>query len=102
MIKAYFLRDEDAQQVVVSGHAGYADPGNDIICAACSILNDTLANMSEDAYMVQMNKGFAHIYFTGRETARRKAILDTIQTGYQLLADSYPEYVCIYEYEEGP
>ena len=102
MIKAYFLRDEDTQQIVVSGHAGYAEPGHDIICAACSILNDTLANMAEDAFMVQMGKGFAHIYFTGPETARRKATLDTIQTGYQLLAESYPEYVCIYEYEGEP
>lgn len=96
MIRAHILRDEGAQQIVVSGHAGYADHGHDIICAAVSILNDTLANVTaDDAYMIQIEDGFAHIYFIGPENERRKAILDTIQTGYELLADSYPEYVRI-------
>ena len=34
-------------EVIVSGHAGYAPPGNDIICAAVSALTQSLASSLE-------------------------------------------------------
>ena len=96
MIKIHVDRQEDTQ-IIVSGHACYADPGKDIICAGVSILNDTLCNMANtidsECVIVQPMKGFTHIFIKGPESERTKGILDTILTGYEMLAEAYPDYI---------
>ena len=36
MIRAYFTEDRDEVELAIDGHAGYAEHGSDIVCAACS------------------------------------------------------------------
>lgn len=49
MIKVVIKKREDEVPYFfeVSGHAGYADPGKDIVCAAISALTITFANSME-------------------------------------------------------
>ena len=80
------------------GHAGYAEEGYDIICAAVSILTTTCANALEsvagikgkatvdDGYMqVLIEKGQA-----GHDT---QVIFRTVLQGLRDLEDAYPEYL---------
>lgn len=99
MINIYIDRCEEYTQIVVSGHAGQAEPGHDIVCAGVSVLTDALCNMANtmdsECVVVQPMKGFAHIFIKGPESERTKGILDTILTGYEMLEEAYPEYVHI-------
>lgn len=43
MIKVNFIEEEKVLCLTLTGHAGYAEPGKDIVCSAASILVYTLA-----------------------------------------------------------
>lgn len=84
-------------EIDIKGHAGYAAAGNDIVCAAISILVQTLVqhlgNVAVDlAYKI--DNGSAHIWAQG-ETAyiSFRAIL----TGLEMLSEQYPDYVSLEE-----
>ena len=54
-------------EITVSGHAGYADKGHDIICAAVSVLVNTLAASMEEVTRGQLDciqrDGFTQIVY---------------------------------------
>ena len=86
-------------RLAVDGHAGYAEQGKDIVCAAASTLFYTLARELD----------YRHIEFTMTEDAATGAeiiayppdgftldtdvVFETICTGYRMLAEEYPEHV---------
>lgn len=87
----------------ISGHAGYAVHGQDIVCAAASFLAITVVNSlelqlgkagtvkSEDGYLYyRLPQGLTD---TEQETAQ--VILRTLLTGYQNLKEEYPKYISI-------
>ena len=49
MIQVILLRDKDRKEkgIEISGHAGYAEYGQDIICSAVSVLALNMANSVE-------------------------------------------------------
>ena len=49
MIQVIILRDKDRKEkgIEISGHAGYAEYGQDIICSAVSVLALNMANSVE-------------------------------------------------------
>lgn len=76
-------------QVTVSGHAGYAPAGRDIVCAAVSALVYALAGYLEEtgqAERVDIQKGFADI----RGTGGCGAVLALVRCGMAQLAQAYP------------
>lgn len=78
----------DGAQVTVSGHAGYAPAGRDIVCAAVSALVYALAGYLEEtgqAERVDIRRGFADI----RGTAGAAA-LALVRCGVEQLAQAYP------------
>ncbi len=98
MITVYIDRQQDYQQIVVAGHAGYAEHGKDIVCAGASAITCALMNMAveaNDGALVKQNDGFAFVYLKGPETERVTAILDTVQTGYEAIEAQYPDYLHI-------
>ena len=103
MIKVHIDRNYYGIQIIVSGHANYAEKGHDIICAGVSVLSDTLCNMANgiesECVVIQPMEGFTHVFIKGPESERTAGILDTIITGYQMIAEAYPDYVQI-EYKE--
>ena len=85
-------------RITVSGHAGYADPGKDIVCAAVSALLQTLErsleSLTDDVIDCQIAPGSAQILFDGLSD-RGRVLIDSFYIGACLLSNSYPDYVYI-------
>ena len=98
MIRARYGRRN--LSLCVAGHAGSAPKGEDLVCAAASILAFTAAEALRD----EGERFFPRIVQTpgelrvsceptyGAHRACRR-LLDTLWVGFELLARDYPEYV---------
>ena len=84
----------------VSGHAGYAEEGEDIVCAAISILVINTMNAIEtftDAIFSQQadeTQGVIEFHIT-KQTKETTLLLDTMVLGLQTLESSkeYQDYI---------
>lgn len=95
--------DRRGHRVTVEGHAGYAERGADILCAAASILLHTLAGavrrlsergLAEDI-SVTLRNGAGEVVCTpvAEFDCAVTAVMDSIVLGFRMLASDYPEYV---------
>lgn len=77
--------------IEIRGHAGAAEYGSDVICAAVSALTVTLAERlrREDA---ETGNGRARIVYSRRARRERESAEFAI-CGYRLLAEKFPENV---------
>ena len=95
--------DRVGHRVTVAGHAGYAERGADILCAAASMLLHTLGaavrglserGLAEDiAVTLRAGAGEVHCVPVGEFGCVTTAVMDSIVLGFRLLAADYPEYV---------
>ena len=89
-------------EVIVSGHAGYAPPGNDIICAAVSALTQSLASsleaLTEDKTNTEIDTGYVRIEYENLSEPGR-LLVDSFFIGICGIIDEYPEYIRIDEPE---
>ncbi|MBR4079519.1 MAG: ribosomal-processing cysteine protease Prp [Christensenellaceae bacterium] len=105
MIIATFFKDRKEISLNVSGHAGAAKAGHDIICASASILAYTVAQeaknmekrhqLAEPPY-IRLNEGDTLITVKPVNDAAYADALHTFyvaQVGFQLLAYNHPQYV---------
>ena len=85
----------------MQGHAGYDQPGKDIVCAAASMLALTLAircrELAEpgEIALEQLDSGEAHIVIApkeGREAVYTETFR-TIRSGLEALSAKYPDCV---------
>lgn len=109
MIKAEFTMDESRKMVSLHmlGHAEAGEYGHDLVCASASILAYTLAQnckmerargILKYEPKIKLKKGNAVITCRANTEDDYAEVLHTflvIQTGYQLLAHNYPEYVVV-------
>ncbi len=88
--------------VKVTGHAGQAEKGKDIVCSAVSILFLTLAQAVmdsrealEDEPVILINDGDGLVSCKPKKEyeATMQRTYWTILTGFELLAQEYKEYV---------
>lgn len=107
MISATFLKDRErgVLSLTLSGHAGAAEAGHDIICASASILAYTVAqevkNMEKrhqlaEPPIIRLEEGDAEITVKPANDAAYADALHTFcvaQVGYSLLAYNHPQYV---------
>ena len=106
MIKAQFSIDKHSDSIILklSGHAGAAKEGEDIICASASILAYTVAQMAQFMYekkelrkkpTIKMEKGDAEIVIKPKKAMYAEALhtFFVAQVGFTLLAHNYPQYV---------
>ena len=105
MIKASFTRTEDKTLLFkIDGHAGQDNSGHDIVCSAASILAYTLAQTMryikekqgfEAKPVIHLNEGNATILVRPKEEYEGEVLQTffTIEVGYSLLAQNYPQYV---------
>ena len=97
MTKIVYWKTEDAFEVHLDGHAGYAGYGNDIVCASLSTLIQTLAARMPavtDRYDFNLESGNAWVRGMGEEAVN--AFL-TVLTGLRGVQESFPNYVSIHE-----
>lgn len=78
-------------RITMTGHAGY-NPGNDIVCAAESILMRTLLEGLEEA-STKYDEKEAYVEIVAPVNPVNILIWDTIKKGYQLLEKKYPQNV---------
>ncbi len=86
-------------RITVSGHAGYAPPGQDIVCAAVSSLYETLyaANnklLNNELNIAEWPLGVV-IRWPKERSIQAEALLSAFFIGINGIAESYPEYVHI-------
>lgn len=94
--------------VQIKGHAGYGfnhqmPEGNDIVCAAISMLGQTLAQriiqMSEEGKLgikeLTVKDALIEIKAIPKATCRDELdiTIKTIETGFELLARAHPSYI---------
>lgn len=85
MIRAYKLPG----CIMLMGHAGSAPKGEDLVCAAVSVLAETLrASLPPESSLV--SDGFAAFFFP--EPCPEA---EFVYRGLLLLAKAYPEAVCL-------
>ena len=98
MIKVTFTESWQKLSLRLEGHAGYAEHGEDIVCASASILAYTLASivesMDEDA-TISLNDGDSIIECISDPSTRNA--FNYTKVGYALLAHNYPQYVRLIE-----
>ena len=109
MIKVTIKNDSEQRRLHLSaiGHAGYAPMGEDIVCAAASILATTVAQIVkameahddlEEEPIIKLVEGNAVVSCKVKNKAVYAEALHTYfvaEVGYRLLAHSYPEYVSL-------
>lgn len=100
MIKATFYRDSDNNYkgFTVSGHAGYASAGKDIVCAGVSMLTINTINavekLTECRFKVEQDKAgtikFKFLTETGKEPdSQGQLLISALSLGLTEIAKEY-------------
>ena len=84
--------------VTVSGHAGYAPHGQDIVCAAVSTLVQnmvfSISELTKDKIQYDMQPGSVAIKY-GNLSAEAQLLVDSFFIGIRTIADNFPNNVQI-------
>ena len=99
MTRCVLYTDKDGQVTgfLCSGHAAYAEAGQDIVCAAVSVLTQTCVNALESVAhvrpIVRMGEGFLAARLP-RDTENRDAntLLNGMTEGLRGIASQYPDH----------
>ena len=97
MITARYDRDGEMHTLSVNGHAGYADKGQDIVCAGVSAivyaLIGWLENNIEAFTSIDENNGEVIISCEGDEKV--EAVFYMAAIGIESIMNAYPDHVDI-------
>lgn len=81
---------------LVSGHAGYAEHGKDIVCAAVSSLLQafiaSVEELTEDKIKTGLTAGYATVTY-GNLSEPSVVLLDSFFLGVTMIAEKYPNHV---------
>lgn len=98
MINVTYNRRETT--LTVKGHAQSAPKGEDLICSAASILAFTAiaaVQDNSDKFLPRITQHDGEIRIACSPTSSFitpcRRVLDTINTGFEILANEYPDYV---------
>ena len=83
--------------IQIEGHAGYAEKGKDIVCAAVSALYQTMVHTIQtrqygELKHIRSNDGFEHVLIDNVTQEGFGAIMAFI-AGCEEIATAYPDYV---------
>lgn len=84
------------ERIEISGHAGYAELGKDIVCAGVTALTQTLIqsieNLTDDKIEYRISPGKAEIEYRNL-SEKSKTLVDSFFVGICLIAEEFPEHV---------
>ena len=84
--------------ITISGHAGFAESGKDIVCAGVSALTQTLVkaagDLTADKIAYDILPGRADIHYRDLSEAG-KLLVDSFFIGVIMIADEFPDHVRI-------
>lgn len=85
-------------RITVSGHAGFAEAGKDIVCAGVTALIQTLikaaSDLTEDKIEYEISPGRADIHYRDLSDAG-KILIDSFFIGVCAIADEFPDHIRI-------
>jgi uncharacterized protein YsxB (DUF464 family) len=88
------------------GHSGYAESGEDVVCAAISVLTlntiNSIDHFLDDEISVTTNEedGVIQCYFMGELSEGAKLLMDSLEFGLISIANQYGEQYIKVETEE--
>lgn len=84
------------EKITLDGHAGYAEPGKDIVCAAVTALTQTLIqsieNLTDDKIEYRISPGKVEVEYRNL-SEKSKTLVDSFFIGICLIAEEFPEHV---------
>lgn len=84
------------EQIEISGHAGYAEYGKDIVCAGVTALTQTLIqsieNLTDDKIEYRISPGKVEVEYRNL-SEKSKTLVDSFFIGICLIAEEFPEHV---------
>lgn len=87
-------------RITIEGHSGYAPTGQDIVCAAVSVLVQTLIqsveNLTADRIEYKMQPGTVDIKFWCLSD-QSKVLIDAFFIGIEGIAEAHPDNVRLTE-----
>lgn len=101
MIKVtiYQSSEEEITGFFIQGHAGYAERGSDIVCAAVSVLAQNTVNsidrFTEDSFSVDVDEENGGLYLKMEPGYSKgsKLLLDSLILGLQGIEEEYMDYL---------
>lgn len=96
MISISVAHYEENCSIVMEGHAGYAEPGKDIICAAVSALYISLINGIDGLSSAVGNEylhGDSHLYCISGLDRTADILIDSFRQSCRSIAEENREYV---------
>jgi len=103
MIQCHISINGNSFQLLATGHANYAEPGKDIVCAAFSTATNLLMNFGKrckdegliKGFIAQDEGDFLHIFIDTAGVLAAVAMVDTFYSLLSDLAEQYPQYIFI-------
>lgn len=98
-------RGDSYRRLTLDGHAGFADYGSDIVCAAVSMLVintiNSIERFTDDGMQLDSNeeKGYIDCSFPQGLSHDGNLLMDSAGFGLSAIADQYPDNVSI-EFKE--
>lgn len=84
------------ESIRICGHAGYAEHGKDIVCAAVTALAQTLImsveELTDDEIQYEISPGRAEIHYRDLSEAG-KLLVDSFFIGIDRIAEAFPQNV---------
>lgn len=84
--------------ITITGHAGYAEPGSDIVCAAISALTEVFVTsvdkLTADQITSDIRAGNAVIRY-GNLSEHAQLLANSFFLGCEMIAKEYPQHVRI-------
>lgn len=102
-IEIYLDKDDYIKGFEVKGHTGYGARGQDIVCAAISVLSQTavigLEHFLTDKPQVVIDEGYLKCFLpaslSDEEREQAQVILQTVLLGLESTKASYNQYISI-------
>ena len=84
------------ESIWICGHAGYAEHGKNIVCAAVTALSQTLImsveELTDDEIQCEISPGRAEIHYRDLSEAG-KLLVDSFFIGIERIAEAFPQNV---------
>lgn len=106
MTTIIYNHKNENHELIIKGHAGYAEAGEDIVCAAISILTYTLVEAIDENTLkspptVVLNSGdtLIRVKPKNEKEAEICGIFSVVCAGFNILSKNFPENVIFFRGE---
>ncbi len=90
-------RQGKVETLLAEGHAGYAEMGQDLVCAGVSCItigtNNALDELAPGTFQTETREGYLKIRILNLDDPTAQLILRTAWIQLQTIAESYPEFI---------